>query len=694
MQAVQPDASSRDQLFQKHPVKVLIVIALAFAGVILMRGQGGPWSARAIAVTDTLFNAAWAPLTYQLASAGYGRLVRPWIPAAHGRWCIELGFGLTLMLSITHLIGMLGMLSPLTVWLITGIGLILLIPRLKEQDISSTDPGLSLFHIVIVCGMMLALLMACNPPGVQWGSEYGGFDALSYHLQLPREWIEQGRIWPSEHNVYSFLPSYIESAYAHIALMMGGGMHNNGARAAMSAQLLSALMLIVSAGAIGQLGRVACARVLPDADDVLAGRIGIALTLGTPWLLVVGTLAYNEIAVVLLGACALLAAMQTEIPAWKRAVLCGVIVGGTCSCKPTALFLLAPSVGIVLLACTARKYWFITTLACCAAGALTIAPWLIRNELATGNPVFPQMVGVFGLGHWSEAQHAVYAAAHSFDGSVLDRFAMLVVPDADGTDHVSRFRGLTNAQWGVVPLLGLLGLVALLAKRSTRWVGLVCLAAVCVPLVCWAMLTHIQSRFLIPLAPVLIVLACLGVAQIKRPVVRESLGAVLCVGSMVWCVAIALAQGGGNPFVLIDLGTRVFMEQSQVGSPPWTAVVNEHAGAGETVYLLGDATPFYVTGDVRYNTVYDRWPIEEAINAHPGEPGRWTQIMREDGIDLVVISFSELDRYARSGWLPDSIDPALLIEWIDSLGQPIEVWNTARTGSPLRAVFRIDEAAP
>lgn len=694
MGAMQPDATTPSPISRLNPRIVVALVAIAFPTILLMRGEGGPWMLRVITFLETLIYAGWAPCAYLIAGAGYGRLIRRWIPAAGGRWCIELGFGLTLLLTLTHLCGMLGVLSTLSAWVISGLGLVLFLPRLKEQELSSTDRGISLFHLVIVCGMMLALVMACNPPGVLWGSEYGGFDALSYHLQLPREWIEQGRIWPSAHNVYSYLPSYVEAAYAHIGLMMGGGMLEHHARGALSAQLLSALMLIFSTGCIGELARAACSRVLPSADEVLAGRIGIALTLGTPWLLVVGTLAYNEIAVVLLGASALCMALRTDIGVWKRAIVCGVIVGGACSCKPTALFLLAPSVGIVLLACMPKSRWIGVTLVCALVGGLTIAPWLIRNELATGNPVFPQMRGVFGDGHWSEAQHAIYAGAHAFDGSVLDRFAMLIVPDPDGVDHVSRFRGFTNGLWALTPLLGLIGLVCLLLRRATHRAGFVALLAVSFPVIAWALLTHLQSRFLIPLAPMLIVLGALGICGIPNAPAREAIAKIACVGAVMWSVGLALVQNRGNPFVLFDLGPGYSLGMYEMEPRPWTAVVNRIADEGDTVYLLGDATPFYLLGDVRYNTVYDRWLIEDAIEANPDDPARWTLALGEQGIDLVVVSFSEIDRYARSGWLPGSIDPEKLMMWIDTLGQPIEVLRDQSTGAPLRAVFRLEDTAP
>jgi hypothetical protein len=668
---------------------LLILVAAVFAGGVFMRGQGGPWSARVLILIDTLIRAGWAPLGYLLAGAGYGRLVRRWIPTQQGSWCIELGFGLTALLSTTHFVGMIGMLSTLSAWIITGIGLVLYLPRLKEIDTTRLPPRPYLTHLLVACGVVLAFVMACNPPGVLWASEYGGFDALSYHLQLPREWIEQGRIWPCEHNVYSFLPSYVEAAYAHMSLMMGGGMQANDARAAMSAQLLSTFMLVLSAGAIGELARAASTKIMPDADGVLARRFAVVLTLGTPWLLVVGTLAYNEIAVVLLGVCALLVAMLSHVSVWKRAALCGVIVGGACCCKPTALFMIAPSVGIVLLACSAKKQWLIAILMCIVIGAVTISPWLIRNELATGNPVFPQMRSVFGDGHWNEAQHAVYSAAHAFEGSIVDRFAMLFAPDLDADAQIARYRGLTNLQWGLTPLLGMVGLLALLIVKKSRSTGLVSLMAIGVPIVAWALLTHVQSRFLIPLAPILIVLGSLALVRVNLAVVREMICKVLALLVIIWTGAMALQENSGNPFILFDLGAGYSMGSYDMEQLPWTAALNHYAQDGETVYLLGDATPFYILGDVRYNTVYDDWLIATVADEYSGSPSDWTSGLRDRGVDLVVISFAEIVRYEQSGWLPGSFPLDELIVWIESLGEPIEVWEMS-PGSPARAIFRIN----
>ncbi len=687
-------------------VLVYSLIGTVFALILLSMGMGGSIGDRIIGAVFTMLNSFWLPAIYLIGSLGIGRIARRWAGARSTRWVIELGIGLTITLSLTHGLGVLGVLNPISAWIITGIGCLFvgfdLRAHTSQLNASIGRVTISIAGIGFVIGSVLVVAMSLNPPGVLWDSEFGGYDAMSYHLQLPREWFEMGRIWPSEHNVYSFLPGYFEGAYLHFGYLAGApktaadglsGFLVNDARVLMSTQLFSALLVIVSACAARSVARRAIELYLPDADleDRYPGLCARVLMVGTPWIVVVGSLAYNEMGVVLLGIGALAVAMDRDVSGSVRAIGAALLVGGACSVKPTALFLLGPWVGVVLLSTIPIRRWGKVIALGMLVGFLTLLPWLVRNEMATGNPVFPQLASVFGDGHWSDAQHAIYAGAHRFDGSITDRLMMLFVPDPDGTVHVSRYRGLTNLQWGLTPWIGLLGCVVLLAQQRTRRLGLVLAGAIALPILSWMMLTHLQSRFLVPMTPILIGAGVLGLASLPSATLERGLIGAISMVSIGWTILIATSQSSGNPFMLVDLGAGVFTGEVEVGDAPWTATLDTIAEPGETIYLLGDATPIYVRSPVLYNTVYDRWIIEEAIEAHPNDPSLWTQTLREQGIDLVVVSFSELGRFANSGWLPGSIEPAMLNEWIKTLGEPIYVWTFPNTPEPIRAAFRISK---
>jgi len=55
-------------------------------------------------------------------------------------------------------------------------------------------------HVATVPTIAIVILAACSAPGWLWATEFGGYDVLSYHLQLPREWYDAGRIVPLDHS--------------------------------------------------------------------------------------------------------------------------------------------------------------------------------------------------------------------------------------------------------------------------------------------------------------------------------------------------------------------------------------------------------------------------------------------------------------------------------------------------------------
>jgi len=703
------DVSGNDHpvsLVGSRAVFVYALLAAITVPAMLSMGGGGSLSDRILEVVFITLKSAWIPLVYLLGSFGLGSVARRWTKDLSTRWVVELGVGLTLTLSLSHGLGVLGVLNPISAWIVTGVGCLMLIPDFRNDTRRLNDSigntAISLSGIVFVVGSVLVVLMALNPPGTGWDSEYNGYDALSYHLELPREWLEAGQIWPSAHNVYSFLPSYFESAYVHMANLANApkatpaglsGLLDNDAQVVMGIHLFSALLVIVSAIAMRSVVRRAIELYLPESDalDRDAGLLARALLVTTPWLVVVGSMSYNEMGVVLLGISAIAVAIERDHRPLPRSAMAALIVAGACSVKPTAIFLLAPPIAALILATIPSKRWIGAVVLGLVVGVLTLAPWLIRNEVAIGNPVFPQMSSVFGGGDWSPAQLDTYRSAHHYGGSLTQRLAMLVVPDADGFDTVSRWRGWTNPQWGLTPWIGVLGCALLIAKRRTRRLGLGVAGAVTLATLGWLMLTHLQSRFLVPIAPWLIGAGALGLASIGTPWVRKRAGSLIAAGALLWMILIVARQSAGNPFLVVDLGPALFTGEFGLVDAPWTAKLNETLEPGETVYLLGDATPFYIRSPMVYNTVYDGWLIEKVSDREPEFPERWSAILQSEGIDIVVVSFFELNRFEVSGWFPASIDPDRLNEWIESLGEPIYVWTLPGSDEQIRAAFRLEK---
>ncbi|MFN0134242.1 MAG: hypothetical protein ACKVW3_17150 [Phycisphaerales bacterium] len=623
---------------------------------------------------------------YLLGGIGLGLpLIRFLNPSRHPA-AIAASLGIAIILSLSHALGCLGLLSGTLGQILASIpvalGLVLLGLHLSRRGHQAL-PRLSPWLLLALPPVAVMLVAAASPPGWLWASEAGGYDALSYHLQLPREWLAFGRIQPLPHNVYSYLPSYVESAYVHLAALAGsgrpGGLLAGDGTALLACQFLSAWFAILAAWLVAQLA----SSIRPHSGIWAA----IAL-LAVPWVVVTGSLAYNETAVLALGAGALLAASDSTLR--RRALVAGLLVGVACGCKPTALFLLTPGVAVLLIASAPRQ--IATSLAFAAlAGALAIAPWLLRNALHGGNPVFPFAAAWFGNAHWSPEQLSRYASAHHFRGTVLDRLRLLVLPDPSDPAG-PRHRGLLHPQWSIFfPLAAVAWFV--LSRRAndlrTRRLASLLGFGMALGLVAWLFFTHIQSRFLLPLAVPAAVLIGLAATTVTRPAIPAVLLAVLSIAS-VW--NFLMQPGGaesdrtGTPNALLVPGPSTLTGQHAraalaAASPqdrdeflancPIPAFINLVTPPNVGVLLVGTATPLYYTGRIMYATTWDESPLARAIRKHPGNPRAWAADLAALGVGIIVIDESELARLHASGWLDPALTPEAILAFLQGHARPV-----------------------
>ncbi|HRQ74168.1 MAG TPA: hypothetical protein PLU35_14175, partial [Phycisphaerales bacterium] len=207
-------------------------LALGAAGGVMLLAAvasiGSPGGS-AGALGSVIFKAgsAWPAVLYLLGAHGLGRLAsRAWRAATFAA-PLQFGAGLAIMLSVSHLLGVAGLLHGAT-GIALGLGVCIAgaavaceqwarAARAGRRDSAQTRGGA---WLAAPAAAVLAVA-ACSPPGWLWDSEFGGYDVLSYHLQLPQEWLALGSIRPLQHNVYSYLPGYVEAAYLHLAAMTG-----------------------------------------------------------------------------------------------------------------------------------------------------------------------------------------------------------------------------------------------------------------------------------------------------------------------------------------------------------------------------------------------------------------------------------------------------------------------------------------
>ena len=725
------------------------IFAVSVAGLASF-GEGTTVVDGALAVMTSVLSGTPA-VVYVLAAVGLGRVGARLYAGAREPLAVQAAVGVAVMLTISHAMGWAGAfggvagralaLAPLAV------GLVLLGLEISRAARASararTRAAFDPLLILLAPGAAVLLVAACQPPGWLWATEFGAYDALEYHLQLPQEWLTGGRLAPSDHNVYSYLPSYVEAAFLHVGAVMGAprapapgtigfGLTAHDGAGAIACQVLHALLTVLAAGLTGCLARSIVAgaggereRGLDDRAQGLAFCAAAGLVLLTPWSIVVGSLAYNEMAVLALLAGALLVSFDTGVAPVRRSVLAALLVGTACGAKPTALTFAGIPVAIVLLGNMPARVWLRVVLIGAAVGVLTLLPWMARNWAACGNPVFPFATKLFGAGHWTAEQVERYGGAHRFDGSIIERLRLLVVEEplkaGERGNGLVRHRGAMHPQYFAFFPLVLVG-----AASCVRWArGPHPLLRPSVLLVlgllgqagAWLFTTHLQSRFMLPLvvpgaALIAVQLGGLG---------ARSLGSMIGVARV--CAALALlAQAGASAFIFVlehggapnrvlvagpgyfsgELFAREMRDAdaeargAMLENAPVSAAINlALSGAAPSieatpgaVYFLGDATPFYYSVPVVYNTTYDRSVLGEAMRRAPGDPGAWTRELRALGVRFVLYAPSEIRRLQRSGWYDPLVTTAAVEDWLARDAALVREWPGVG-----RALFELREPA-
>ena len=733
---------------------VLVAMALV---VSLGRGtlDADPLYSRLIALADALVRGASPAAAYLLAALGLGRLARAAYRRALNPWAIQMGVGLALALTLSHGLAWSGVLcgagGPMTARGMTIIGLGLLAHQLARQHMQRHITVTLAWPVMLAIPCVAVLLVAAaSPPGWLWDSEFGGYDALSYHLQLPQEWFIRGSLHPLEHNVYSYLPSHVEAAFVHLGALMGvphapvGGSPHVGlvagdGMALLACQYLHAGMAIIAAWLIASAAKVMLGRLHSGAGVSPATRLIPPLVaiiiLATPWTIIVGSLAYNEMAMIALTAVAYLCAFESTLHRIARGALIGGLIGAASSAKPTALLMFAPSLALLIVAfevaSTDRRArtrvitGAIITLAPAAiAGTLMLCPWLIRNAFHGGNPVFPFLTSIFGHAHWTPEQVSRYTGAHAFSGTLFDRLSLMVMSDASDPAG-ARHRGMLHAQWLVFfPCAMLAGVIACVRPR-TRFVAGVLVTGAIVQIFVWLFATHIQSRFLIPLLIHGGLLIALALApsrdqtqshsgkSVAPPSTRRIaaqlpiiLACIIITVQTIGLIVIFAGQRGGMPNHLLAGGpprfSGEFVRESFAAASPEQQrqfidiaspeiVLNLLMPPPSRVSLIGTATPLYIRPPVYYATTWDLSPLAEVMRGAPSEPESWTRTLRALRITAVLIDASELERLHRSGWLDPALDPTAIAAWLSQHATPVRTWPEAA-----RAIYflREPERAP
>jgi hypothetical protein len=646
-QTTLPDGSTRSE-----PVRRIYLLMQALPHVVPGVEWGESLLGAAVASLSHAENLgdrlpiAGAGLLIAAAGVGLGRLALRAL--ARGvemtgleRLALAHGVGLTLLGGITLGLGRLGVLNPWTVRVgLSVLALANLVPiRVPRRALRAGDA----LRIAPALPFLLLMVLGSLQPSLD-------FDALEYHLQGPKEWYQAGRIGFLPHNVYTTMPFAVEMLH-----LLGMHVLDDWWRGALVGQFVimtfAPMAAIVVAGAAR---RIAGPR---------AGWVAALVYLGTPWIYRLSVFAYVE------GPLAFYhAGVVWAVGSWglgvgrgdigghrnlarsaQHSALVGLLAGGAMACKYPALISAVIPAGLVCGAWVIREKsprvlaWF-------AAGlTLTIGPWLLKNQLDHGNPVYPLGYAVLGGSPWSDAREAKWRAAHG-------------PRPVNAPELVAGLSDVAGRNDWQSPLYLMLAPLAFLRPGSRRAAGWLTVYAAYL-FATWWLLTHRLDRFWVPILPSLAVLAGLGADWSPRRGWSILLTVALAAGLFTTWIYDTTALAALNRWT--DSLATLRRDVPPMASPS-LAWLDRALPPGTKTLLVGPAGVFHMEHPIVFNTVFDDETIETLAKGRtPAEVG---EALRARGITHVWVDWSEIRRYRSPGnyGYTDFVTPELFQGLVDA----------------------------
>ncbi|MGD2251915.1 MAG: hypothetical protein PVF70_03255 [Anaerolineales bacterium] len=664
---------------------VLAGLAVIWGGIVVVAyylvhkpigpAQGLALARLALILTGWIGTLVLAHLMGRIAFPSLQRL------ASRKRLSLRIGLGLGILGLVMLILGAIRAYWPAVAWSVIGLALPLGL-RAFYLDLREALPSVSgglgnkALAFFVLATLALAFLSALTPPTA--------FDSLVYHLTGPKLYTQAHRLhhdvdlahlgfphWGAMQFTWGMLLAGPQLAqlfhftFALLTLALVPGIVNRVAPG--RGWLAAALMMVVpSAALLSSWAYVEWMTMFAGlaAFRILCDQQMFALPSGAAPVAAAKASAADKRG--LLGWLDRLRSGTSRMrPADRRAALVGVFAGLAFAAKYTTLGLVLGLALAVILSDRSLRSLLIFG----GAALVVIAPYLLKNLLLTGNPVYPFLLtGKF----WDAAR----MSWQSRPGTGLNALQLLMAP-WDAT-----IWGLEGGVVGDHPpysatvgplLLMLLPLLVIGWRRRSqderrllRLMMVVCLVAYAGWLISLAYSgLLVQTRLLLPILPLLAILAAVGFDGLRgirvwkiRPGIV--LGGMISLVLVLTLVGSALAFAGKSPLPAI-LGFMPEEEYltSRLGVYAWAMQEINQLEEGASVVLLWEARSYYCAEHVRCepDVFLERWwhLRQQGLDA-ASIAARW----REQGVTHVLIYWAGADAVRQEGF-----DPLTPVDWLE-----------------------------
>lgn len=619
-----------------------------------------PWLARDVIPLDVCFRLLLPPawlVVWSLACLGTGELVM--FPLRSSRVAasatVVLLSGSAGLALGGFLFAAAGIFKPVVLnGLLVSASLFGLMVLLRRRDSLEFFPE-GLFRwpsLLILIPGFLTLVVLTTPPVM--------YDVLHYHLAFPDQWLRAGSFLEFPRESFSYYPA------AH-------GMLFSYALAAIGPWGANAINWWM-----GLMGMLAAAELARRFGGRRAVPWAAACFFLTPAALEISGYATADLTVAAWTGAALLVLLGEDgaFPRPRALLLGGFLAGSAAAAKYLAMATVCIPLVLVLAFLGLRdrvsRSVLLKGVACVLIGVgLSLGPWLLRNAVLTGNPVYPYMHSVFGgapssLNLGRELERTRDISASSGRRIVTSIFAMIrrsFQPRAEG--------GILGVHW----LLLLIVAAGIGSSSRMKWPLWIFLIAGCVV---WGFLVQ-YVRFLLPALVAGAALAGAGMAALMRELGTVARAAVLLLVLFIFCVnATVLA----SPFFYQRLGVAGGQLDELQFRRNWddrtdaVDFIRRRLPENARLLLVGELRSFGLSRRVLLDGPYHLPLLVEVARSCDSAPAL-AERLRAMGVNYLLVNRREMPRLAGLRKVEDYWSPAgarereLMRDFFDRFLEPL-----------------------
>jgi hypothetical protein len=588
-----------------------------------------PWESRNLPALTALLDFSLAVLLVSLAG-GIGRKIISKFPGGHPLelLAIQVALGLGVLGLAVLAFGLAGFLNPWIAWLALIIGIVLFKRDIRKwlgnwSIIKQEFDQIGRFGKVTACFVVILisfqLVIALSPP-IAW-------DSLVYHLELPRQYLIAGRVLFVSGNLNTGMPQLAHMLYTWSMAL------NSGSTAATTSWMVS---LVAFAGAGGFARRY----LSPDATWIVPAFLlaGSSLAGGM-------SSAYTDLWNMLFGLCAIIAIdhyFRTRFLGWL--VISGLMAGFALGVKYNGGILILLILIFIVVGWFQNRYWIadqfpkpiinfkpllsgilIDVFLFVSVALLVFSPWLIKNLVFTGNPIYPFFITGLEMDAIRQSFHQGFSPERSFIDALFLPF-MITYKGVEGAGYymsnigplLLAFLPFVFIGWGSLNRDIRSGFVRLLLVALGSWT-------------IWAIFLYIADPFtrtrhyfiVFPVYSLLSVAGFLNLSKLDLPNVR--LGRVMSIFVTFVLLLAFLEQGFAflqkNPLPVVSgyESEKIYLERSLSYHFLAMQAVN-NLPENSKVQFLWEPRVFYCSNVVcKPDEILDEWWYRNQILANSSE---------------------------------------------------------------------------